>query len=410
MSETLKTQLIYEIAEELIQKIDIEVSKEILNIINKHLYNYDVIEKQTSLIVLDTTSEKLLKMYLGTKRLEGRSEYTLKQYYREIRLLLAFLNCSIEEVTTNGVKMYLMTMKVERNLQNSTVENMRSYLNAVFSWMKKENFIENNPVERIAPIKIKKDIKKSFSEEELKIIKDFCKNHPRNLALVNFLYSTGCRVSEVSSVNIKDINFNEKKLIILGKGNKERIVYLTDEAVQSIQDYLKTREDNNEALFLSDKKKNRLSPNSIRWILTNISEKTGVENIHPHRFRRTLATNLLNNGMAIQVRRYGGRERQQCDFQLTPLALDAVKAYKPVNTDSIFSQFRKEADEKLETLAPSILGKLTSVYDNLGSENPEDWANAVHSCRRILVDLADALYPPKDLRCKAIPFYRETAP
>lgn len=166
--------------------------------------------------------------------------------------------------------------------------------------MKKENFIENNPVERIAPIKIKKDIKKSFSEEELEIIKDFCKNHPRNLALINFLYSTGCRVSEVSSVNIKDINFNEKKLIILGKGNKERIVYLTDEAVQSIQDYLRTREDNNEALFLSDKKKNRLSPNSIRWILTNISEKTGVENIHPHRFRRTLATNLLNNGMAIQ--------------------------------------------------------------------------------------------------------------
>jgi len=103
-----------------------------------------------------------------------------------------------------------------------------------------------------------------------------------------------------------------------------------------------------------------------------------------------------NNGLAIQVRIYGAREKQQCDFQLTPLALDAVKAYKPVNTDSIFSQFRKEADEKLETLAPPILEKLTSVYDNLGSENPEDWANAVHSCRRILVDLADVLYPPRD--------------
>ena len=118
----------------------------------------------------------------------------------------------------------------------------------------------------------------------------------------------------------------------------------------------------------------------------------------PESFKKNLWTitrELMDNGMAIQVRRYGGRERQQCDFQLTPLALDAVKAYKPVNTDSIFSQFRKEADEKLETLAPSILGKLTSVYDNLGSENPEDWANAVHSCRRILVDLADALYPPR---------------
>lgn len=118
----------------------------------------------------------------------------------------------------------------------------------------------------------------------------------------------------------------------------------------------------------------------------------------PESFKKYLwaiTKELMDNGMAIQVRRYGGRERQQCDFQLTPLALDAVKAYKPVNNDSIFSQFRKEADKKLEALAPSILEKLTSVYDNLDSENPEDWANAVHSCRRILVDLADALYPPR---------------
>ena len=102
-----------------------------------------------------------------------------------------------------------------------------------------------------------------------------------------------------------------------------------------------------------------------------------------------------NNGLAIQVRIYGAREQQQCDFQLTPLALDAVKAYKPVDTESVFSRFRKEADKKLEALAPSILEKLSSVYGNLDSENPEDWANAVHSCRRILVDLADALFPPR---------------
>lgn len=119
----------------------------------------------------------------------------------------------------------------------------------------------------------------------------------------------------------------------------------------------------------------------------------------PGSFKKNLwaiTKELMDNGMAIQVRRYGGRERQQCDFQLTPLALDAVKSYKPVNTDSIFSEFRREADEKLEALAPSVLEKLTSIYGNLNSENPEDWANAVHSCRRILTDLADALYPPRD--------------
>ena len=103
-----------------------------------------------------------------------------------------------------------------------------------------------------------------------------------------------------------------------------------------------------------------------------------------------------DNGLAIQVRRYGARELQQCDFQLTPLALDVVKAYKPEDVDSIFARFRKEADEKLEILAPSIAEKLASVYRNVDSDNPEDWANAVHSCRRILVDLADAIYPPRD--------------
>lgn len=299
MSEIIKNQLMYEIAKELIQKFDNEISNEIINIINKHLYNYDIIEKSTSLIVLDSKTTQILKMYIATKKLEGKSEKTLKQYYREIRLLLAFLNCSIEEVTTNGIKMYLMTMKTERNLKNSTVENMRSYLSAVFSWVANEKFIDSNPCATIAPIKIKKEIKKSFSNEELEQIKDFCKNNPKNLALVNFLYSTGCRISELCAVNIKDIDFNKKQVIVLEKGNKERLVYLTDEACESLIKYLETRKDDNEALFIN-LKKNRIASGGVRWILHNIKSKTGIENIHPHRFRRTLATNLLNNGMAIQ--------------------------------------------------------------------------------------------------------------
>lgn len=299
MSEEIKNQLIYEIADELIQKFDVDVSMDILHIINKHLYNYDVTEKTTALIPLDSKTERIIKMYIGTKRLEGKSEKTLKQYYREMRLLLSFLNCSIEEVTTNGIKMYLMTMKTERNLKNSTVENMRSYLNAVFSWVAGEKFIDINPCATIAPIKIKKEIRKSFSDEELKIIKNFCKKNFKNLAIVNFLYSTGCRVSELCSANIKDIDFENKKAIVLGKGNKERYVYLSDEACESLIKYLRTRQDNNEALFLN-RKKNRINPSGIRWILHNIENKTGVEDIHPHRFRRTLATNLLDEGMAIQ--------------------------------------------------------------------------------------------------------------
>lgn len=299
MSEEIKNQLIYEIADELMKKFDSEISKDILFIINKHLYNYDVIEKPTSLMVLDSKTEKILKLFIGTKKLEGKSEKTLKQYYREIKLLLSFLNCSIEEVTTNGVKIYLMTMKTERNLKNSTVENMRSYLSAVFSWVANEKFIDSNPCATIVPIKIKQEVKKSFTKEELNTIKDYCKNDIKNLALINFLYSTGCRISEVCALNIKDINFKDKQVIVLGKGNKERKVYLTDETCDSLKKYLETRKDDNEALFINTKNA-RINPNGVRWSLHKIEDKTGVENIHPHRFRRTLATDLLNNGMAIQ--------------------------------------------------------------------------------------------------------------
>ena len=238
-------------------------------------------------------------MYIGTKKLEGKSESTLKQYYRQVRLLLSFLGCPIDEVTTNGIKIYLMTMKTERNLQNSSVETMRSYLSAVFSWIANEQFIPNNPCATIAPIKICKKIRESFTNEEMNTIKNYCKNNIRNLALINFLYSTGCRISEVCSVNIKDLDFEKKQVIVLGKGNKERRVYLTNETCEVLQKYLKTREDKNEALFINARK-DRIMPGGVRWVLHSIEEKTGIENIHPHRFRRTLATDLLNRGMPIQ--------------------------------------------------------------------------------------------------------------
>lgn len=133
----------------------------------------------------------------------------------------------------------------------------------------------------------------------MKAIKEACKNNTRDLALVNFLYSTGCRISEAASVKIDDIDFDNKKLIVLGKGNKQRVVYLTKEACDTLTDYIAERDDNNNALFLSFRGK-PLTPSSFRDILHRIEDRSGVENIHPHRFRRTLATDLLNKGMAIQ--------------------------------------------------------------------------------------------------------------
>lgn len=299
MSEIEKNQLIYEIAEDLIKKFNVEISNDILNIINKHFYNYDVTKKSTSMVVFDDKTERILKIFIGTKKLEGKSERTLKQYYREIKLLLAFLGCSIDEVTSSGVKLYLMTMKAERNLANSTVENMRSYLSSIFTWAAQESFIQNNPCLSITPIKVEIKIRESFSENELNLIKEYCNKDLKRKALISFLYSTGCRVSEVCSVNIKDIDFENQTLIILGKGSKERRVYLSEESCKNLKEYLNSRKDNNEALFINNRG-NRIAAGGIRGILRDLENKTGVENIHPHRFRRTLATDLLNKGMPIQ--------------------------------------------------------------------------------------------------------------
>lgn len=244
MSEVEKNQLMYEIAEDLIKKFNTEISNDILNIINKHLYNYNITKKSTSMIVFDDKTERILKIFIGTKKLEGKSERTLKQYYREIKLLLAFLGCSMEDVTSNGIKFYLMTMKTERNLANSTVENMRSYLSAVFSWAAQESFIKINPCMSIVPIKVEIKIRESFTRDELDLIKEYCSKDLKRKALVSFLYSTGCRVSEVCSVNIKDIDFENQTLIISGKGSKERRVYLSEESCRDLKEYLNSREDN----------------------------------------------------------------------------------------------------------------------------------------------------------------------
>lgn len=330
MLDNSKEQFILQVAEDLINKFDANITSEVIDILNIHLNDYEIHRKLSPLSSLDEKTSNILKIFIGSKKLEGRSENTLKQYYREIRLCLDFLQCPIDEVTASGVKTYLTTMKMERNLQNSTLENMRQYLNAVFSWAVNEELIQKNPIKKIAPIKCEYKVRPSFNQEEMKIIKDYCKDNLRNFALINFLYSTGCRVSEICSVNIQDIDFNNNQLIVLGKGNKQRTVFLNNEAVESLKNYLRTRTDNCKALFLSNKKK-RITDSGIRHILKTIEEKTGVKDIHPHRFRRTLATDLLDKGMGIQ----------NVAFILGHSNISTTQKYNYQTTEKIKSEFNK---------------------------------------------------------------------
>lgn len=297
-----KEELLINIANDLYKEYDLETVANVTSIIEKNLHDYEVLPKSTELVVQDPYSERVLKIFIGARRLDGLSEKSLKQYFREYKLLLACVQKPVNKITKDEIRYYLMSSKMDRNLAEVTVENMRSYLSAIFSWLAAEKYIDSNPCETINPFKVPQVMKESFSAEDLNKIRDAAaasSNPVRNAALVEMLYSTGCRISELISIDIKDIDWDRKSIIVTGKGNKQRYVYLTDSAIEKIKLYLDTRKDEDPALFLSRLKK-RITKSTVENMLKGLEKTSKVDNIHPHRFRRTLATDLLNNGMPIQ--------------------------------------------------------------------------------------------------------------
>lgn len=293
-----KEEYLLKVAEDFLKIFDAETAEVALHIVDKNLYNYEITDKETGLAVRDTFTERVLKIYIGSKKLEGKSEKSIAQYYREINHLLNFLQCPINEVTTNGIKLYLSESKMQRNLQNSTVENMRSYISSVFTWLTMNQYLQFNPAAAIPPIKVEDVIRKSFSNEEMAALRAACRDD-RERFIIEFLYSTGCRVSEAVSVNIEDIDILHRELIVTGKGNKQRKVYLNKTALYYFQKYMKDKEGPLFTSISGPYKGRRLSCSGMEYILNQLGARANVQHVHPHRFRRTLATDLLNKGMAI---------------------------------------------------------------------------------------------------------------
>lgn len=261
------------------------------------LNKYEVTERCTDVAVVDDKGERMLKTFAVVKSLEGLSDNTIKRYYRENQKLLDYLNMPLEDITTNDIRVYIASRRKE-NVSNRTLDGMRRCYSTFFDWLHKEDIIPKNPCNGLKQIKYKKEIKKPFSAVELEKIKMACSNK-RDTALVHFLYSTGCRVTEVSNLNVSDIDFETHECVVLGKGNKERTVYISEVAMMYLNEYLSTRTSDSKALF-EGKGTERLSKGGIEAILKRLSEESSVSNVHPHRFRRTLATNLLNRGMSVQ--------------------------------------------------------------------------------------------------------------
>ena len=273
----------------------IHIVQDILTI---ELNDYEVQKRCTDVSVHDNSAENQLKKFIATKRIEGIAESTLRRYADENIKMIRFLNKPLDEITTFDLRFYLSYRKQQNNVSNRTLDGIRRCYSSFFGWLSAERIINHNPCLALSQIKYRKQIKKPYSAIEMEKIRKSCKNI-RDLAIVDFLYCTGCRVSEVSRLNISDINIEKKECTVLGKGNKERTVYLSDVAVMYLQEYIFSRTDTSDALFVG-RGGSRIGKNGIEALLHRIGKVAGVHNVHPHRFRRTLATNLLDKGMNIQ--------------------------------------------------------------------------------------------------------------
>ncbi len=300
----------------------VTVKEQIENCLNK----FTVKIKNSNESVLDKTNDELVNLFLKSKEIEGCSAKTIKYYKLIINSALKLLNKPLQHIATEDLRDYIAKYQEGKSLSKVTIDNVRRVLSSIFSWLEEENYILKSPMKRIHRVKITKEVKETFSDEDIEKMRDNCENN-RDLAIIDILTSTGMRVGELVNLNKDDINFNERECIVLGKGDKERIVYLDAKAKIHIQNYLNERKDSNEALFIMNKAPfARLQIGGIERILKNLGEKLSINRVHPHKFRRTLATIAIDKGMPIeQLQRLLGHQRIDTTLQYAMVKQNNVK-------------------------------------------------------------------------------------
>lgn len=290
------------------------------------LDDYQMEKESHEIVPYDGNAEKIVRRFLTVKHLAGCSEHTVKTYQFHLQKLALNLRCPLQDLDTNDLRCFLAAYKEKRKVSNVMLENMRLCLSSFFGWLYEEGLIKKNPMRRIGRIKADKVIKKPFSGEEMERIRMNCQRE-RDLAILEFLYSTGVRVSEAVRLNRDQINFGQGECVVFGKGAKERVVYLNSKACIHLREYLDSRTDDNPALFVGIKKPHqRLSKEGIEAILRGIGRSSGVDHVHPHRFRRTMATNALNRGMPVQeVRQLLGHEKMDTTMIYCTVSQEGVR-------------------------------------------------------------------------------------
>lgn len=252
----------------------------------------------------------LLTAFISAKKIEGCSEKTLCYYRKTIERLLHVVEVAVYHITTSDIRQYLSHYQEQHHSSKVTIDNMRRIFSSFFSWLEDEDYIAKSPVRRIHKVKTDSLVKEVLSDEQLEQLRDNCTNK-RNLAIIDVLASTGIRVGELVKLNRNDIDFHERQCIVFGKGNKERLVYFNARTKLHLQQYLNERTDKNPALFVSlFSPHNRLTISGVELCIRKLGQQLDIPKVHPHKFRRTLATMAIDKGMPIeQVQRLLGHVR-----------------------------------------------------------------------------------------------------
>ena len=325
----MNERLMAEILQAMLQHLDnskMMFLKQVLELVLSH-YTVESIDETCR----KEDSKGLIDKFISAKRIEGCSEKSLKYYRSTIDSLVSSVDKSVTCILTEDLRLYLTEYQSKRQSSRVTIDNIRRILSSFFSWLEDEDYIVKSPVRRIHKVKTAKNVKETFTDEELEKMRDEC-DELRDLAMIDLLSSTGMRVGEMVLLNKEDIDFSERECVVLGKGDSERIVYFDAKTKIHLQKYLESRKDSNPALFVSFKKPyKRLGINGVERRIRELGREANIKKVHPHKFRRTMATNAIDKGMPIE----------QVQKLLGHVQIDTTMQYAMVNQSNVKIAHRK---------------------------------------------------------------------
>lgn len=331
MSQEIKESFLIDLEHELVDKITANALSTVLSTAADVLEHY---EFSRILRINESFSMDLFETWINAMKVQNRSKKTIEQYRYVISKMLKDVNTPIRNITVHHLRGWLGKER-DRGISDCTQENYRQVFSSMFGWLWREGLIERNPTNNLGAIKVQKKVREPYTEVEIETLKESCKQsrHPlRDVAIVSFLLSTGCRVGEIIGIKRNDVDFQNKEVVVLGKGNKERTVFFDDVTSMYLRRYLDDRLDLCPELFLSSQMK-ALTPGGIRNMLVRRGTSVNMQKVHPHKFRRTLATSLIAHGMPIQeVAAILGHDK-----------LDTTIKYIKLDKNTIKNNYRKYA-------------------------------------------------------------------